>query len=506
MQQQQQHHQPPVQKFISWGGVANICTATLGAGVVSLPNAFRKAGLIGGSLLIAVAAYASYWSIALLSDALDAVGRDLVTSDGQRSFSSFESTTERICGKKLSAVVKAAIIASSWGACIAYLVAVGDMLEDALIKTTDTSLTRENVMFIFWLLVMLPLSLIGRIEYLKWSSSVGVFCVLFFVFVSVYKSFEGLAKEGYEDSWGSVGVKMWPDSFAEFMQACPIVIFAFTCQTIVPRIYHELGEDIRTPAYMRRVILRGVSVSSTIYIIMGVFTYFEFGDLTDEDVLKNFCVENGKDAVIITAFVFMALKLCVAVPLNVFPCRDSIYYIAMHEDEKTGEPSDVSILSDDKSFARKEIQEKLEMKVDNDKEVPLLERYLSGIVDSDQEVSSTTDSTVVSDVESGAMSFKWHVGLTLVISVSALFVALIVPDISIVLGLLGGTSTALLTYIMPAIFNYRLNLAQNDPTKRIVIWLFIVLGTFVGTLSTVYTLLGIFDGNGGDDDLCEESR
>jgi len=129
-----------------------------------------------------------------------------------------------------------------------------------------------------------------------------------------------------------------------------------------------------------------------------------------------------------------------------------------------------------------------------------------GIVDSDYELSSTAGSSIVSDAESGTMTFKWHVGLTLLISISALFVALIVPNISIVLGLIGGTCTSLLTYIMPAIFVTKLKLTDNDPTKRIVVWIFIVFGSFIGVLSTLYTILGIIDGDGDDDDLCEASR
>ena len=131
--------------------------------------------------------------------------------------------------------------------------------------------------------------------------------ILFFVLVTIYKSFEGLVDEGYDDSWGGVGVRMWPDSFGDFIKACPIVMFAFTCQHIVPRIYHELDDNVRSPTYMRKVIVRSVSLSSTVYMLMGVFAYLEFGEVTNEDVLKNFCVQNGRDALIIASFVFMAL-------------------------------------------------------------------------------------------------------------------------------------------------------------------------------------------------------
>jgi len=41
-------------------------------------------------------------------------------------------------------------------------------------------------------------------------------------------------------------------------------------------------------------------------------------------------------------------------------------------------PSDVSILSDDKAFYKKEQEEESLLPVENDKEEPLLERYLRG--------------------------------------------------------------------------------------------------------------------------------
>lgn len=464
---------------ISWAGVANICTATLGCGIVSLPNAFQKCGLLGGILLVSLAAYSSYWSIALLSEALDAVGRDQRINRGTHTFSSFESTTEKICGPGAAAIVKIAIISMSWGACIAYLVAVGDMLDDAIVKTFDTNLTRESVMVIFWAVFMLPLSLLGKMEYLKVSSSFGVMFVLFFVLVTIYKSFEGLAEEGFSDSWGGVGVRMWPESFEEFIKACPIVMFAFTCQHIVPRIYHELDDDVRSPAYMRKVILRSVSLSSTVYMLMGVFAYLKFGEVTNEDVLKNFCVQNGRDALIIASFIFMALKLCVAVPLNVFPCRDSIYYIITHSGKHDSDRS-------------------VEKEIEGDKTEPLLDAVETAA----ETLSESQGSSPSSDANSGSMSFAWHTFLTLAISLSSLFVALSVPDISVVLGLMGGTSTALLTYIMPGVFIIRLGLAEEEALKKHVAWGFVILGTFFGIFSTIYTIIGMINPS-EEEEICQ---
>ena len=55
-----------------WGTVFTMCSATLGAGALSLPYALSQMGLaLGLSLLVATAA-ATYYSIALLVAAMDA--------------------------------------------------------------------------------------------------------------------------------------------------------------------------------------------------------------------------------------------------------------------------------------------------------------------------------------------------------------------------------------------------------------------------------------------------
>jgi len=91
----------------------------------------------------------------------------------------------------------------------------------------------------------------------------------------------------------------------------------------------------------------------------------------------------------------------------------------------------------------------------------------------------------------GSRSFR-HFAITLIISGSSLLIALKVPNINTVFGLMGATCSAFVCFVLPGAFAIKLKLYEGDPIMRAKVFLLTYGGFFVGCLSTVVTLWGIF--------------
>ena len=75
-----------------------------------------------------------------------------------------------------------------------------------------------------------------------------------------------------------------------------------------------------------------------------------------------------------------------------------------------------------------------------------------------------------------------HILVTLLLAGAALGLALVVPNISVVFGLLGGTTSALLGFVVPGLLGL-----EMDPSNRSA-WVLVVAGTIIGVVTTGVTL------------------
>lgn len=91
--------------------VATLCNSAIGAGVLSLPFAFRCAGLLGGLALCLGVGAAESFSLYVLSKFAERYGAH-----------SYGSLVRRALGRKLSSTLSAIMLLYLFGSCVAYLV------------------------------------------------------------------------------------------------------------------------------------------------------------------------------------------------------------------------------------------------------------------------------------------------------------------------------------------------------------------------------------------------
>eukprot|EP00567_Pseudictyota_dubia_P008320 CAMPEP_0197436832 /NCGR_PEP_ID=MMETSP1175-20131217/4205_1 /TAXON_ID=1003142 /ORGANISM="Triceratium dubium, Strain CCMP147" /LENGTH=858 /DNA_ID=CAMNT_0042966215 /DNA_START=8 /DNA_END=2584 /DNA_ORIENTATION=+ len=550
---------PSLRSGSTAGAVANLCGATLGAGVLSLPFAFSHAGLGLGATLLALAALSSVRSIDLLIKACDATGAD-----------GYEALAMRLCGIWVVWLVEGCIFVYCFGTAIAYIVAVGDMLQQGVIGTMGDKLpsfvNREFVMTLFWATIMFPLSLSKRIDRLRYASIVGIGSVSFLVAAAVIHSVRDLASPETPEGADTGDVMLWAVSLRGVLRACPIMIFAFSCQVNVCAIYHDLGptnstatigddasnngsvSGTETPSKasrMARVTRLGVLVCISLYVLMGVFGYLDFGSFTQDNILKNYCIHDTRDPLMIFAFICITVTVVMAFPLNILPARTTIEGVLHRFHSRS--------MGDGRAANNNDEEEGLHLGLgDGELEEPLLSHSASASVESGDDAIAVDDHgfgdiddddfEVVhapsdDDCDEGVVgsptalpsqksaSDLRHMFLTLGISGAALLTALAVPDISVVFGLMGGTAACLISFVLPGTFALKV-LAEEERSvreddgddrgdseaannvrgigesdlcdenskqlRRFEAWILIIGGSVIGILSTAVTLHSIF--------------
>jgi len=400
-----------------------MCSATLGAGALSLPYAISQMGLLLGLGLLAATACATHYSISLLVGAM-----------GATRLHSFEELTVHAFGQRVGVLVEVAIIAFCFGTVVAYTVAIGDILEPVLAMRSvqrhlGHDVLKQHVLFVLWLVVMLPLSLAESLSAFEASSAFGVLSLLYLVLSVAYHAAADCSRNPQETIQQVELARFGPSG----LSSLAILLFAFTCQVNVPSMFAELQPP--NPATMRHISRRAVLLCLGCYALIGTAGYVNFPHKRESNVLSNYELDEPHSRMMAPSFGAIALTVLMAYPLNVFPCRYTLDVILSRSAANwSSSPSSAGF---------------------GPTPIPPRRRAL----------------------------------LTLLITGASLLIALFVPGINIVFQLMGGTASAFVCFILPAAFawHYDLPEVRSRAGKLACASLFLV-GCAVSVLSTTVTL------------------
>ena len=113
------------------GAATNLCSATLGAGVLSLPFALSRTGIVPGLLLLVLAAASTVGSIDLL-----------VRCQSRTGLGGYEAMALVLLGPGALAVAEASVFVFCFGTAVAYVVAVGDLWQEGVLNVFSANLAR----------------------------------------------------------------------------------------------------------------------------------------------------------------------------------------------------------------------------------------------------------------------------------------------------------------------------------------------------------------------------
>jgi amino acid permease len=462
---------------VFFGSVANLCSATLGAGVLALPYALFQAGLVVGMLLLAASAVATAASIGLI-----------VKASAHYKQNTYESLVEHTVGRTMRTVTEICIVLFCGGCAVGYVIAVGDILQQSHLMVRDS---RAWSMITVWCLVMLPLSLLRRMQTLQFASALGIASIGTLVCAALVHLVNDVSQETppNDDSGPTLSNLqdfLWPShGVISVLKACPIVLFAFSCQCNVCAIFEELPDNCvgnvvdsngrDKEDFMGRVTWTAVAICGFLYASISTVALADLGFSIAPNILSSYEIVG----IMRVACAAMAAAVIMAFPLNIFPARVTLEGILDRY-----HPIDTALPSESLTAALLEESDILEghavqspVAVDTtcvNIHVPL--------------ATERSDATVSSDMEEDGWHKVRHVLLSVILSGMALMLALVVPDISIVFGFLGGTTSSMLGFVLPGMLGLRLSRDTGEPSLRPVSWTLLLGGIFFGVLTTGVTI------------------
>lgn len=195
----------------------NLLNATLGAGILAVPFAFKSFGVIFGPITLSIAAIVSIISGIFLVQVSLATGKN-----------SYKSIAHHLLGRFGGPIFEMFVFLLAFGGVLYYYMVVGDLIPDLIRKGFGDHwyTSREFVLAIIMLLIIIPLSIMKNFNFLSFTSAVATLCAGLIVGFVVLR-FVIRATEGKID-WKAT--KLVPTNAIEMFMTFPILVFAFAYQ------------------------------------------------------------------------------------------------------------------------------------------------------------------------------------------------------------------------------------------------------------------------------------
>ena len=367
----------------------------LGSGTFAMASAAADSGLVVYGILLLCVGFMAEQSISMLMLSMEHAKVNTFPGLGRAAYGAV--------GEK-SAIIS--VIIQQLGATIAFMQIIGTVVTPLVSKINHGhGLLAQKA---FWqallaTLVIFPLCMLPRITSLRYSSVASVCLTLSFVGVIVIDGCAQLAKhwsaaestDVYQHGVDWSAVPAGPSSFVHVLLAIPVLAFAQVCQMNVFPVVSELKEP--TPARLSAVSKGSIIMTAVVYALSGYFGFFIFGTRVDADVLQSYedmqaSADSHQQSVVVPAIVVKVLQFGIGMALTMsFPV---VAYELRHS----------------------------------------IEFVL---------------------VKHAPFNWLRHTLINIFIVAVSTIVAILVPEISVVFGFAGATTSCLIVFILPAFFYLR---------------------------------------------------
>jgi amino acid permease len=288
--------------------VINLANTILGAGLLAMPSALSKMGIFLGIFVIAWAGMTAGFGLYLQTRCARYIDR------GHVSFAALSQLTY----PNVSILFDAAIAIKCFGVAVSYLIIIGDLMPGVVIGFVSSA---DDISFLvdrqFWItafmLIVIPLSFLRRLDSLKYTSIVALFSIAYLVILVVAHYIKG---DTIADR-GPVRVFEWAGPVSA-LAAFPVIVFGYTCHQNMFSILNEIANNshFRTTT----VIFASIGGACALYILTGITGYLSYGDKIHGNIISMYptavASTIGRLAIVILVMF--------SYPLQIHPCRASI--------------------------------------------------------------------------------------------------------------------------------------------------------------------------------------
>lgn len=311
----------------SWiSSVINLLNTIVGAGILAMPLALSRMGIIFGSIIILWAGLTAGFGLYLQSKCSRYLDR------GAASFFALSQITY----PNAAVIFDAAIAIKCFGVGVSYLIIIGDLMPGVVLGFNEDA---GGVGFLvdrhFWvtgfMLIVIPLSFLRRLDSLKYTSVVALISIAYLVILVVAHFIKGDTKQ----ERGNIRV-VQPESAVAVLSSFPVIVFAYTCHQNMFSILNEISNNshFRTTA----VVVTSIGAAAFLYILVGVTGYLSFGNAVGGNVVAMYSPSIsstiGKAAIVILVMF--------SYPLQVHPCRASVDAVLKWRPRRTADSANNS--------------------------------------------------------------------------------------------------------------------------------------------------------------------
>lgn len=284
---------------VSWvGATFLLINAALGIGILNFPAAYSQAGGILLATIIQFLMVAIIILTMLILAHCSDINQDVTYHDVLMS----------MCGRKAQKLAAISITCTCYGVCVAIFIIIGDQLDRMFLAIFGPTfchhwyLERHFTIPVAAFMLVLPICYFKTVDFLRYVGSLGIFAMLYPVFLTVYGFFKLDVKD--------VEIKTEPDNISEVLVVVPVLCFAYQCQEVVVPVYSCMKH--RNIPNFAKSCTAAMCFLIVIYSIIGCFGYLTFGSAVSPNVMKMY---NADDPVVMIGIGALIIKMVVTYPV-----------------------------------------------------------------------------------------------------------------------------------------------------------------------------------------------
>ncbi|KAI2632932.1 transmembrane amino acid transporter [Xylaria nigripes] len=385
-----------------FSSITNLLNTILGAGTLAMPSALSHFGMVLGVIVILWSGFTSAFGLYLQSRCARYVDR------GSSSFFSLSQLTY----PNAAVVFEAAIAIKCFGVGVSYMIIIGDLMP-GVVEGFDSRaasiayLMDRNFWITVFMLLIIPLSFLRRLDSLKYTSIVALIAIGYLIVLVIYHfASDVLAPRD------KIRVIQWAGP-VEALASLPVVVFAYTCHQNMFSILNEIKDN--SPKRILGVISSSIGSAAGVYVLVSVTGYLTFGN----DITGNIVSMYTPSVASTIAKAAIVVLVTFSIPLQMHPCRASVDAVLKWR--------------------------------------PNLVSYAQGRTNSSHGRSHLPTATRSDHGSSAPMSELRFAILTTILLILAYAVALTVTSLERVLAYVGSTGSTAISFILPGLFYYKIS-------------------------------------------------
>ncbi|KAI9914265.1 hypothetical protein PsorP6_008333 [Peronosclerospora sorghi] len=442
----------------------NLVSTIIGGGILSLPFAFDKCGLVVAFILMILASSASTFSLYVL-----------VSCSRRGRAVSYEEVVRKALGAQAGRITVVLLVLLTFLTLVAYVILTKDLvgsLGAIFLYNRRISDAEQNILMIGCVLLVSPALLARSMDALRFTSIFSLMSVFALAIAITVRSLNvafGSCHNLDIEAEPQIPIKLVPDSFLDAAYAFPIISVSFLCHFNVLPVYRELHKPTRHR--LKKIVASTMFFTWLFYMLVGIMGYlyaFQQAKGVQGDILNNF---SDADALVNLGRFGLLVTIQLNLPLIIQPCRANLLRLA-------------KII---RSYMRRRatIFNAVEL---SDSE----ERGLTG--ERTALLSSNGNTASIATSHHRTMpAIILHVLLTFGIMISVIAIALLSPGVAVVWNLMGSTVGLLISYVLPCV-SY-VSIRREKPItdrRKLTAWIILVASSIVCIVCTIQAFVSVF--------------